>query len=170
MTQLTTIGIFFPYDTTILNFVKGKIRRQLPPYRFFPVTGVPSNRFPSALLLAEGLTVGALIHSGICLVGTYQNAVQRTEIGILTVMGALLDSTLNALIGVTIHKMFPPFLSDTLSMPPNEQNIQSRMYDTSAHPVLFFFGSFRNPVCQASFLADHPELFSHLRSVFYAYD
>ena len=56
-------------------------------------------------LLTEGLAVGTLIHGGICLVGTNQNALQRAEVGILAVMGTLLNSTLNALVCMTIHSL-----------------------------------------------------------------
>ena len=56
-----------------------------------------------ALLLAEGLAVGTLIGSGIHLMGAHQNSFQRAIICILAVMLALLDSTLNALVCMTIH-------------------------------------------------------------------
>ena len=55
------------------------------------------------LLLAEGLAVGALVNSGIGLMGTNQNALQGAEIGILTVVLALLNGTLNALVCMAIH-------------------------------------------------------------------
>ena len=70
--------------------VKRKIRRQSPPYLRFS-------------LLAEGLTVGALVHGGICLMGTYQDPLQRAEISILAMVGALLNGTLNALVCMAIH-------------------------------------------------------------------
>ena len=49
--------------------------------------------------------------------GTNQNSLQRAEICVLTVMLALLNSTLNALIGMTIHTLVPPFLRDGLRIP-----------------------------------------------------
>jgi hypothetical protein len=93
MTRLTINGVFsFPYDIMNYHIVKGKIRRRLPPYFRFS-------------LLTEGLAVGALVHGGICLMGAYQNPLQGAEIGILAVMCALLDSTLNALVCMTIHSL-----------------------------------------------------------------
>lgn len=42
--------------------------------------------------------------------GTHQDALQRTEIGLITVMGTLSDSTFNALVCVTVHSRFLLFL------------------------------------------------------------
>ena len=58
---------------------------------------------PVQLLLAEGHAVGALVHSGIHLVGTHQDLVQRAVVFVLTMVGALLDSAFDALVCVTIH-------------------------------------------------------------------
>ena len=55
------------------------------------------------LLHTEGLAVGALVLGGVCLVGAHQDPLQRTEIGILTMVSALLNGTLNALVCVAIH-------------------------------------------------------------------
>ncbi len=63
-------------------------------------------RYLLPLLLAEGLAVGTLIHRRIHLVGTYQNPVQCTVVGISAVMCALLHGTLDALICMTIHVHF----------------------------------------------------------------
>ena len=57
-----------------------------------------------ALLLAEGHAVGALILSGVCLVGTHSDAVERTVVFLLTVMGTLADSTFDGLVGMAVHK------------------------------------------------------------------
>ena len=80
------------------GFVKRKIRRRLPPYL-------------RVSLLTEGHTIGALVCSGIGLMGTNHDSLQRAEVGILTVMGALLNSTLNALVCMATHSFDPPFLS-----------------------------------------------------------
>ena len=56
------------------------------------------------LLLAEGHAVSALILGGIGLVGTHQNPIQRTVVLALTVMGTLLDSAFNGLVGMEVHK------------------------------------------------------------------
>jgi hypothetical protein len=56
------------------------------------------------LLLAEGLTVGAGIHSGVHLVGTYQNPFQGTVVLVFAVVSALLDGAFNGFVGMTVHK------------------------------------------------------------------
>ena len=53
--------------------------------------------------LAERLTVGALIFSGICLVGTDHDSIQRTVVVGIAVIGTGLDGALDALIGIGIH-------------------------------------------------------------------
>ena len=90
-----------------------------------PTCGLVRNdsRFFYALLLAEGLAVGALVSSGIDLMGTNQNALQRAEVGILAVMLALLNSTLNALVCMTIHSVSPPSSRDEIRLPPCVKNI-----------------------------------------------
>ena len=67
-----------------------------------------------SLLLAEGLTVGALILSGICLVGTHQNAVQRTVVLGVAVVSAGLNSTFDALVCIAVHARFLLFLISAL--------------------------------------------------------
>ena len=67
------------------------------------------------LLSAEGHAICALIHGGVALMGTYQNAVQSAVIGILTVVSALMNSTLNALVCFAIH-ICSSFFRDRLSM------------------------------------------------------
>ena len=94
----------FLYDTMNPFPVKRKIRRRLPPYLCFS-------------LLTEGLAVGALVHSGICLMGANQDPLQGAVIGILAVMGTLLNSTLNRLVCMAIHSLYPPFLVMNLDCP-----------------------------------------------------
>ena len=60
-------------------------------------------RRKDTLLFLEGLAVGALIHSGICFVGTYQDFVQRAEIFTVTVVSALLNGTFDGFIGLAVH-------------------------------------------------------------------
>ena len=67
-----------------------KMRRQMPPLMLF-------------LLLAEGHTVGTLIHGGICLVGTHGDAIQGAVVGIVAVISTLLDGALDALVCMTAH-------------------------------------------------------------------
>lgn len=61
---------------------------------------------PVFLLLTEGLAVGALIHGGIGFMSADQNAIQRAEVLGVTVVGALLDSALNALVGMIVHTKY----------------------------------------------------------------
>ena len=68
------------------------------------------------LLLPERHTIGTLIHSRIHLVSTYHNAIQRTIVLALTMMGTLLDGTLNTFIG-TIHLIFLLCLNSNLVWP-----------------------------------------------------
>ena len=67
------------------------------------------------LLLAEGLAVGALVHGGVALVGTYQDAVQGAVVAVGAVVSALLNGAFNALICLTIHCQFLLF-DDVVSM------------------------------------------------------
>ena len=57
-------------------------------------------------LLAEGQAVGALVLGGVALMGAPHDPVQGTVVGVLGVVGALLDGTLDALVGV--HNELPP--------------------------------------------------------------
>ena len=58
------------------------------------------------LLLAEGLAVSALVHSGICFVDTNQDTLQRAVVGIITVVGALMNGAFDALVCMAAHKQF----------------------------------------------------------------
>ena len=58
------------------------------------------------LLLTERLTVGALILSGICLMGTNQDAIQRAVVLVVAVVCTLLDGAFDALICMTVHFIF----------------------------------------------------------------
>ena len=58
------------------------------------------------LFLPEGLAVGALIHGRIGFVGTHQNLVQRAVVFGVTVIGAGLDGTFDALVCIAVHIRF----------------------------------------------------------------
>ena len=58
------------------------------------------------LLLTEGLAVGALVHGGICLMGTDQDSIQRAEVLLTAVVGALLHSAFDALVCMAVHTQF----------------------------------------------------------------
>ena len=55
------------------------------------------------LLLAEGLAVSALVHSGICFVGTNQDTLQRAVVGIAAVVCALLNGAFDTLVCLAAH-------------------------------------------------------------------
>ena len=57
------------------------------------------------LFLSKGLAIGALVNSGICLMGAHEDPVQRAIVGIAAMMGTLLDGTLNALICMAVHTL-----------------------------------------------------------------
>ena len=76
-----------------------------------------------ALLLAEGHAVSALVHAGVGFVGAYQNALQRAEVGLIAMMGALLYGAFDALICVTVHRS-SSFFGDVLIMTNNYRNIR----------------------------------------------
>ena len=63
-----------------------------------------------SLFLTEGLAVSALIGSGISLMGTHQDPVQRAEVRFVAVVCALGNGALNALVGITVHNGLLLFL------------------------------------------------------------
>ena len=58
------------------------------------------------LLFPEGLAVGALIHGGVCLMGTYQDMLQRAVVFVVTVVRALGNGTLDASVCMAAHTWF----------------------------------------------------------------
>ena len=69
-----------------------------------------------SLLLAEGLAVGALIHSRIAFMGADQNSVQRAVVLSIAVISAGLNGTLDALVCIVIHSFFLLLFGFRLSM------------------------------------------------------
>jgi len=59
----------------------------------------------SFLLLTEGHAVGALVYGGVHFMGTHHDLIQRAVVLVLTMVGALLDGTFDALVCVTVHKI-----------------------------------------------------------------
>lgn len=57
------------------------------------------------LLLAEGFAVGALVNSGVGLVGAYQDLIQGAVVFALAVVCALMDGALNTLVCIAIHNV-----------------------------------------------------------------
>ena len=104
------------------GFVKGKIRRRMPPYLPFSLS-------------AEGLAVGALVLSGSCLVGAHQDPLQGAEVCILAVILALLDSTLNALVCMAIHGVFLLIFVMGLDCPTRRKTCISFMLTIDFFPI-----------------------------------
>jgi hypothetical protein len=65
-----------------------------------------ANAAAAGSLLTEGLAVGALIHGGVCLMGTHQNTVQGTEVLGIAVVCAGLHCAFDALVGIGVHIVF----------------------------------------------------------------
>ena len=76
------------------------------------------------LLLAEGHTVGALIHRGAGLMGAHQNLVQRAVVLVLAVVCAVPDGTFDTLVGVVVHLKILLFIWFVCSMPDFPQAIR----------------------------------------------
>ena len=77
----------------------------------------PSFDSSNGLSLLEGLAVGALIHGGVCLMGTDHDLIQRAVVLSLAVMGALGNGAFDALIGMAIHTQFLLCFGVAYSMP-----------------------------------------------------
>ena len=68
--------------------------------------GCVLQRTQKELLLSEGLTVSALVHGGVTLVGANQNTIQSAEVGAAAVVSALLNGAFDALVCLAIHSNF----------------------------------------------------------------
>ena len=86
-------------DCQKVNCPRGQER---PPWGA-PVCGLVRNDGGHLLLLAEGLAVGALVHSRICLMGTHQDALQGAEVCVLAVVCTLCNGAFNALVCMAVH-------------------------------------------------------------------
>ena len=69
-----------------------------------------ANAAPGKLFLAEGHTVGTLVHCRVRLVSADHDLVQRTVVGTVAVMGTLGHSTFDALIRIAVHCIFLLFI------------------------------------------------------------
>ena len=74
------------------------------------------------LLLAEGLAVGALLQSGILLVGAHQNLVQGTVVGAVAMVCALLNGAFDALVCIVIHIVILLYIGFGSNMTRNPEN------------------------------------------------
>lgn len=83
-------------------------------------------RFKPSLLLTEGLAVGALIHSGIGLVGAYLDLIQAAVILAVTVVHALGNSTGNGLICIAVHNILL-LVGDAASIPQLQLKYTKRL-------------------------------------------
>ena len=98
---------FLDIITALRSFVKGSVRKN---------AAAAAAAFMPFLSLAEGLAVRALVLSGICLVGTHQNPIQRAVVLAVAVICALLNGAFDALICVAIHNVLPPSFEFGFSM------------------------------------------------------
>ena len=64
----------------------------------------PSAMTRPRLLSVEGHAVGALVHSGIALMGAHQNGIQGAVVLGAAVVGALLYGAFDALVGMAVHR------------------------------------------------------------------
>ena len=90
-----------------MSDVKTDYKFLLPSYPYFTVsstkkeTAVYHRR--SFLLLAEGHAVGALILSGVALVGAHHDLIQRAVVLLFPVMCTLVDGAFDGLVGMAVH-------------------------------------------------------------------
>ena len=80
---------------------------------------------PSGSLFAEGHTVGASIHGGICFVSAYLDLIQRAVVSIVAMICALGNGALDALVCVTVHSQFLLLFKFEISMTPGKKIIQA---------------------------------------------
>ena len=85
-------------------------------FRQAQIAAASAAAIPAGLLLAEGLAVGALIHGGVGLVGTNQDAIQRAVVLGIAMVGASLDGALNTFVGIAFHHDFLLFIWCKVSM------------------------------------------------------
>ena len=79
---------------------------------------------PLVLLCPEGLTVGALILSGIGLMGTHQDPVQGAVVLGVAVIGAGLDGAFNALVGMAVHNESSFLFGTALLFPESKKGLR----------------------------------------------
>ena len=99
--------------------------------------GLPQSSFLQ-LLLAEGHAVGALVNSGVHFVGTHQDAVQGAVILVATMVGALLDSTLDALVCMTVHRKASFEIGFCSSMDSRVESIQESFSKLAKMTLLWY--------------------------------
>ena len=87
------------------------------------------------LLCPERLTVGALVLSGVGLVGTHQDPVQRAVVLSVAVIGTGLDGAFDALVGMAVHTEFLLLFWYSLSMAAMQKRIQEKSVN-----IAFFGG------------------------------
>ena len=72
---------------------------------------------PPKLLLAEGLAVGTLIHSGILLVSTHQDSIQGAVVFRIAVISTLLNGAFDALVCLAVHNISSFLLGSDIVCP-----------------------------------------------------
>jgi hypothetical protein len=94
-----------------ISYLKSRIL-YLPMYRSHALAA------PLWLSLLEGLAVGALVNSGVGLVGADHDSIQGAVVLTLTVMGTLGNGAFDALVSVAVHTHFLLCFGIESSMPP----------------------------------------------------
>ena len=90
------------------------------------------------LSLAEGLAVGALILSGVCLMGANQDPVQRAVVLTVAVVSTGLNGALDALICVIVHFLFLLLFGFLPSMPDDNGIITAILLLIKKCGMLYF--------------------------------
>ena len=79
------------------------------------------------LSLAEGLAVGALVHSGVSLVCAHKDPLQGAVVCVVAVVGAGLYGAFDALVCVFVHGRFLLLFGFAFSMAPRIGNMMEKI-------------------------------------------
>ena len=121
---------------------------------FTILPGFRQEKFAAALaaakmsLRAEGLAVGALIHGGVCLVGTYQDMLQRAVVFVVTVVCALGNGTLDASVCMAAHTWFLLCIEFGFSLTRKQESI------LEIKPIYTWWKGKQSPFLYDLFLTD----------------
>ena len=145
------IRYFLHYHTRFLPARQEKRNREqhLPGHFPWPVSCFHGSLlWRTELLLPEGLAVGALIHGGVCLVGTYQDMLQRAVVFVVTVVRALGNGTLDASVCMAAHTWFLLCIEFGFSLTRKQESI------LEIKPIYTWWKGKQNPFLYDLFLTD----------------
>ena len=145
------IRYFLHYHTRFLPARQEKRNREqhLPGHFPWPVSCFHGSLlWRTELLLPEGLAVGALIHGGVCLVGTYQDMLQRAVVFVVTVVCALGNGTLDASVCMAAHTWFLLCIEFGFSLTRKQESI------LEIKPIYTWWKGKQNPFLYDLFLTD----------------